>query len=199
MTMQFSSTMRDDFLQQFEDTLGTTPKLRLYSGSVPANVAATAGTQLLEITLPSDWMTKTGGVATKSGTWSGTVGTGGDASHYRLLTSGGTAHHQGSVSQAFSMATNAITAANSNVLNFADTTGVTTGAAIYGTGVPTGATVLSKTSTTVTMSAVSTAGVTSGATIYFGDVDGDLWLNNVTLAPSQVVTITAWTMTAPGA
>lgn len=65
------------------------------------------------------------------------------------------------------LTTSALTAAASAVLNFASTTGVAAGQGISGVGVPAGATVVSFTGTTVTMSAVSAGGVASGAAITF--------------------------------
>lgn len=200
MTMQFSSTVRSGWIARFESDIGTSPKLRLVTGAQPANCAASqSGTQLIEMTLPSDWLTESGGVGSKSGTWSGTVSSSGTAGYYRLLSSGGTCHHQGLVTQAFKLTTNATTSAGINILNFASTTGVTAGMSVAGTGVPTGATVLSVTSTTVTISLPSTAGVAGSVDIYFGDTSGNMWLNSTALTATSTLTIDAWTITAPGA
>ena len=104
MTLQYSVTVRNAQLDVWETTISTAPLLRLYSGTVPANCAASeTGTLLCEITLPSDWMANaSSGSKAKSGTWSGTgavgAGTGTVATHYRIYDSGGTTcHEQGSV------------------------------------------------------------------------------------------------------
>lgn len=56
MTVQFSTTVRNAQLDAIETAIGTSPKLRFYTGSVPANCAASeAGTLLVEWTLASDW------------------------------------------------------------------------------------------------------------------------------------------------
>lgn len=202
MTRQYSTTLRDYWVNGYKSQIGTAPKLRILTGSPPATPAtAQSGTLLVALTLPSDWMgASSSGSATKSGTWSGTIGTSGTAGYYRILNSGETTvHEQGTITQAYSLTTNNSTAANSNTLNFADTSAVTVGQSISGTGVPSGATVLAKTSTTVTMSIASTAGVGNGATIYFGDTSGDLWLASTTLTATQLLTISSWTRTAPGA
>lgn len=200
MARQYSTTLRNDWLQQYEDTIGTSALLRMCTGTAPANCAASqTGTQLIEMTLPSDWQgAPSSGTAAKSGTWSGTVAADGTAAYYRILSSGGTCHEQGLITRAFTVATNALTAANSNVLNFAATTGITAGMTISGAGVPSGATVLGVTSTTVTMSAPSTAGVSNATSIYFGDTTGDLWLNNTALSTGQTLTITTRNNTSPG-
>lgn len=201
MTMQFSTTVRDNWITNFETSVGTTPKLRLCTGSAPATCAtAQSGTQLIEMTLPSDWLAApSSGSAAKAGTWSGTVSNSGTAGYYRLLSSGSTCHHQGLVTQAFKLTTSASTAANSNTLTFTSTSGVVAGMSVAGTGVPTGAIVLSTTSTTVVISSPTTSGVSSSADIYFGDTTGDMWMANTTLVATQTVSVEAWTITAPGA
>lgn len=76
MGLQYSVALRNNQLDQVESTVGTSAKLRLYSGSPPANCAAAAtGTLLLDITLPADWMNvASGGTKTNLGAWGG-VGT----------------------------------------------------------------------------------------------------------------------------
>lgn len=64
--------------------------------------------------------------------------------------------------------TNALTTSGSAVLNFADTTGVTIGDYVNGSAnIPSSATVQSKTSTTVTLTAPTTGNVTSGTALSF--------------------------------
>lgn len=197
---QWSDTFRNALVALIESTLGTAPKCELRTGAAPANLAAgDSGTLLCTCTAASDWLAApSGGTAAMIGTFSGTVGTTGIAAHYRLKTSGGTSHGQGNISAAFGLATTAATSANGNVLTFADTTAVSVGQSVSGTGVPDGATVLSKTSTTVTLSAVSTAGVGSGVSIYFGDTSGKLWLPSTSLTAGQTVTLSR-SFIAPGA
>ncbi len=105
MTIQYSVTLRNNQVDQIESTIGTSPKLRLYSGSMPANAAAAStGTLLLEMSLPSDWLTAaSGGAKSKSGTWSGSgavaAGSGTAAGYFRIFDSAGTiCHMQGTVS-----------------------------------------------------------------------------------------------------
>jgi hypothetical protein len=104
MALQYSTTLRNNQLDQIESTLSTAPKLQLRSGSPPANCAAAdSGTLLCEITLPSDWMAAaSSGSKAKSGTWSGTgdagAGAGTSAGHFRIKDSAGTTTHiQGTV------------------------------------------------------------------------------------------------------
>jgi len=101
MTIQLSTTVRSAMAQSIETAIGTSPKLSLWSGALPANcAAANAGTKLAEMTLPSDWVTESGGVLTKSGTWEDlTADATGSAVHYRIHDSSGTTcHWQGTLS-----------------------------------------------------------------------------------------------------
>lgn len=104
MTIQYSTTLRNNQLDQIESTVGVSAKLRLYSGAPPANtgVAAT-GTLLVEMALPSDWMAAAAsGQKSKLGTWSGSgtagAGTGTVAGYFRITDNAGTTTHvQGTV------------------------------------------------------------------------------------------------------
>jgi hypothetical protein len=175
------------------------PKLRILTGSEPAGPAsAQTGTLLVEMTLPADWVSAaSSGVKSLSGTWQATAAAAGTAGYYRIVSNDGTVcHEQGTVTQAVVIATSALTAANSNVLNFASTTGVVVGMNVVGTGIVDDATVLALTGTTVTMSHATVAGVASAASITFR---GDIALDNTNIANGQTVTITAKTLTMPGA
>lgn len=100
MALQFSTTVRNARLDQIETTISTAPLLQIWTGSLPANCAAAdAGTKLVEITLPSDWLAAaSSGSKAKSGTWSGTGVATGTAVHFRIKDSGGTTCHiQGTV------------------------------------------------------------------------------------------------------
>lgn len=86
MAVQLGTTLRNNMLNQYESTLGTTPKLILRSGAQPADCAAVdTGTFLGILTLPSDWMNAaSSGSITKLGTWTGTASATGTIGHYRL-------------------------------------------------------------------------------------------------------------------
>lgn len=99
MTIQYSTDLRSAIAAVYETTIGASPKLELRTGAPPANCAASdTGTLLAEMTLPSDWMAAaSGGAAAKTGTWSAAGVAAGSAAHYRLKSSGGTCHEQGTV------------------------------------------------------------------------------------------------------
>lgn len=100
MALQLSVAVRNAQADAAESTTGTSPKLQLRTGSVPANCAAAdSGTLLCEITLPSDWLAAaSSGAKTLLGTWSGTGAAAGTAAHFRIKDSAGTTcHWQGTV------------------------------------------------------------------------------------------------------
>lgn len=86
MAIKKSVAVRNAELDALETVAGTSPKLRIYSGSAPSATSdAATGTMLCEITLPSDWAANaSGGQKTKSGTWSGTGAAAGTAGYFRL-------------------------------------------------------------------------------------------------------------------
>jgi hypothetical protein len=135
MTIQLSTTLRNNMLDQIESTTGTTAKVRIYSGSVPATCAtAASGTLLVEFVLASDWASNaaSGAKAFSSTPLTTTAAASGTAGYFRLVDNAGTtAHMQGTITA-------------------------------------------------------------SGG-------GGDMTLDNVSIASSQTVSITAWSITAPGA
>jgi hypothetical protein len=195
MAFQFSVAARNAALDAIETAAGTTPRLTVRTGAAPADCAtANSGTVIATMNLPSDWMAgASAGQKTFLGTWqdaaadaTGTVG------HFRIHDStGATCHLQGTAGQNVVFATNAITAANGNVLTFASTTGVVVGANVSGTGVAPGSTVVAVTGTTVTLSSTSTAGVASGATITFAY---DLAVDNASVVVGQQFSVTGFTL-----
>lgn len=101
MALQFSTTLRNAMLEAIETSAGTSAKVRVYSGSAPANAAAAAtGTLLAEWSLASDWSAAaSGGTKSLSSTpLSTTASATGTAGYFRLVDSAGTTcHMQGTV------------------------------------------------------------------------------------------------------
>ena len=99
MAIQLGTSVRNARLDQIESTIGTTPILKIRTGSAPADSAtADSGTVLATLTLPSDWMAAaSSGAKAKSGTWQDTSADAtGTAAHFRIYDSGGsTCHLQG--------------------------------------------------------------------------------------------------------
>lgn len=92
MTIQYSVPVNNARLDSIETTIGATAKLRLYTGSVPANCAAAAtGTLVAELTLPADWMAAASAASkVKAGTWTGTASAAGVVGYFRIVDNGGT-------------------------------------------------------------------------------------------------------------
>ena len=113
MAMQYSVSVRNNWLDNYESTIGTAPILTIRTGAQPADcTTANSGTVLATITLPSDWMAAaSAGSKAKSGTWqdltadnSGTIG------HFRIHDSTGTTcHHQGTAGLAGDLVTDSAT------------------------------------------------------------------------------------------
>lgn len=101
MALQYSVAVRNARLDAVETTIGTTPVLKIFTGSAPANCAASnSGTELASMTLPSDFMAAaSSGSKAKNGTWEDTsANNSGTAGHFRLYASDGTTcHAQGTV------------------------------------------------------------------------------------------------------
>ena len=174
----------------------------VFTGAQPANCAAAdTGTKLVDLAGAADYMTNaaagakglTAVITGPAQTFAGPL----VAGHYRIKDSAGTTcHRQGIIGTAVPLATSLLTAANSNVLNFAATTGVAVGQTIIGTGIVAGSTVIALTGTTVTMSHASTAGVAMTAAITFGY---DMNLDNTSIASGQTFTFNSYNLTADGA
>jgi hypothetical protein len=102
MALQYSVAVNHARLDAVESTIGSSAKLRIYTGAVPVNCATVAaGTLLVDIALPVDWMTAAAATSkAKSGTWSAAAIAAGTAGYFRITdTAGSTAHAQGTCGQ----------------------------------------------------------------------------------------------------
>jgi hypothetical protein len=100
---QFSAEYRDAAANLLRTTAGSSPVLKLYTGSIPANCAASAtGTMLASGSLPATAMTTSSGGAgevEKSGSWIiASAAATGTPGYYRVEKSGGAVVEQGDVS-----------------------------------------------------------------------------------------------------
>lgn len=93
MALQFSVAVRGARMQSIESTAGTSPKLRILTGSQPASCsAAQTGSLLAELTLPSDWWAISGATGSLlGGATTGTAGATGTAGYFRLVNNSGVA------------------------------------------------------------------------------------------------------------
>jgi hypothetical protein len=101
MTVQYSVTLRNAMGDAWEAAMGTSAKIRIYSGAMPASCAtAASGTLLAEFALASDWSAAAAsGAKTLSSLPLSTTGAAaGTAGYYRFFdTAGTTCHEQGTV------------------------------------------------------------------------------------------------------
>lgn len=101
MALQFSTTLRNNRLDQITSAVGGSGLLRIYSGTAPANVAAalSGNTLLAELTCNATFApsASNGTLTLNSITQDSSADATGTASFFRLLTSGGTAIVQGTV------------------------------------------------------------------------------------------------------
>lgn len=109
MTVQWSTSVRNALLDQWETTIGVSAKVQVWTGTQPANCAtAASGTKLAEWTLDSDWaaaaasgsknMQKSAATVTTSNFYTTTGLAAGTAGYYRIVDSAGTTcHEQGTV------------------------------------------------------------------------------------------------------
>lgn len=95
MALQYSIAANNARLDSIETTAGASAKLRVYTGTAPANCAAAAtGTLLVDIALPADWMNAASAASkTKLGTWTGTAAATGTAGYFRIVDNAGTTCH----------------------------------------------------------------------------------------------------------
>ena len=200
MALQYSTTHRTNAIGTLTADVGASGLCKIFTGSAPATCAtADTGTLLATFTGNATFGAAASGVFTLNGISGVTAAGTGTAGYFRWYPSAATTTNsviQGTVFQSSTLVTSAVTAANSNVLTFAAVSGLSVGQTVSGTGIPTGATIIATSGTTVTMNLASTAGVGSGVTITFG---GDMNLTNTSIVSGQTVNFTSQTITAYGA
>jgi hypothetical protein len=203
--IQLAAATRNAMGAAIETDIGASPKFQLWTGTVPASVAASpGGTKVWEGAGDTDWLGAwSSGEASLTGTSpSASCTADGTVTFMRICTSAGTAKYQTPVTQGVELSTSSTTAVGSNVLNFSSTTGVSVGMAVFGTGVPTDAVVVSKTSTTVTLDKISTAGVGSAVAVQFVTAGASRYaikMANTAVTNGQTFTLGALTIVMPGA
>ncbi len=100
MALQYSTAIRNNQLDQVQNTAGPSAVLHIRTGVVEANCgAADSGTLLVSIQLPASWMSAaSGGVKSLLGTWQANAGFAGTAGHFRIKDSSAiTTHIQGTI------------------------------------------------------------------------------------------------------
>lgn len=126
MALQFDTTTRNAWLATLNTNLGASAKLLIYSGSPPANCAASATGTLLSSGITgsaSGWGSVSGGVLTASAINADpSAVAGGTAGYFRWLDASNNVHMQGTVTATGGGGDMVMT---SNVIAVADTVAVT--------------------------------------------------------------------------
>lgn len=98
MAWQFSVALRTNRIGQLQSTVGSAGVMKIFSGSEPANCAASDPSGLLcTISLPATFLTSSSGVATLTGIWSASASSTGTAACFRIYDSSGNCHMQGNI------------------------------------------------------------------------------------------------------
>lgn len=100
MAIQLGILLRNNMLDQIENTAGVSARLQLRTGAQPADCSvANSGVLLVEIVLPFNWMLDAvSGTKSKLDLWAGTAIASGTAAHFRIFDSADTiCHLQGTV------------------------------------------------------------------------------------------------------
>jgi hypothetical protein len=88
--VQLSTTQRNNRLSNLTSNIGTSARLKIYTGSAPGVGNSATGTLLSTISLPSSAWTVSNGVATLSGTWQDTsAAASGTPGYWRITDSTG--------------------------------------------------------------------------------------------------------------
>lgn len=184
MAVQHDTATRNYLADQWEVHIGTSPSIKIFDGTMPANTAAAdAGTVLATIALPSDWLAAaSAGAKAMSGTWSDTnADAAGKARYFRLYNSGGTCKQQGLCSDAWA-ASRAYTVGQ-QVHNGGNLYRCTAAGTSAGSGGPSG-----------TGGSITDGGVTWA----FVQVGTDMVVNNCDLNINQPFEITSYSFTVGG-
>lgn len=198
MATRISDLGWNAMLNAWETYVGTSPILRMYTGSEPATPeSAATGTLLASGTIPPDWLAAAAsGSIAKLGTWSLTGAAAGTVGYYRMRNSLDTLTvAQGLVGSQVVLSTSSLSAANSNVLNFGVATagaGIVAGMRVTGTGVPVDTYVVATSGNTVIVSRTLVAGVASSASVTFRF---DMTIDNPVIAPAQSIEVVSWSIT----
>lgn len=181
MTTQLSTRLRNAMANQIEAILGASPKLRILTGTPPANpAAAQTGTLLAELTLPSDWLTAAAnGTVSMSGSWQDLAAdAAGYATYFRILdNAGANVDYQALCSQAWAASTAYVVGQQVN--NGGNVYRCTTAGTSAGSGGPSG----------------TGTGITDGSAVWSFVGTVGMVLDNTNIAAGQQVTVNSFSYT----
>lgn len=181
MALQFSGVVRNARLDAIETAIGVSAKLMMYTGSMPANCAAsTTGTKVVEFDLASDWAAaaSAGAKSLSSTPISASAAASGTPGYFRLFASDGTTcHAQGLTAQPWAASTAWVL--NQQVVNNGLVYRCSTAGTSASSGGPTG----------------TGSGITDGTAVWLYVGTGDMTVDNTTIVSGQAVNVTGFTVT----
>lgn len=96
MAFQYGTTLRNNQVAQLQATVGASGVLKIFSGAEPATCATADPAGLLcTITLPSTFLTSSGGATTIAGSWTANASAAGTAATFRIYDGSAVCHIQG--------------------------------------------------------------------------------------------------------
>lgn len=201
--LKYSAALKNNQQAAITTTVGASAAYDVYDGVQPASPDVAVTTQNLLTTLPCSATfapAPSGGVLTAnaigSGTGTAAAGTGKNATWYRLRTSGGTPHADGSVGTQVAASITASIAASTLTVSAVASGTLAVGQTVTGAGVPANTTIIALgtgsggTGTYFLSTASTVASESMTATTLF-----DLNLNNTNIAQGQTVSVSGSTYT----
>ena len=201
--LKYSATLKNAQQNAITTSVGASGLLNIYSGSQPATPDTAITSQVLLATLTCNATfapAASGGVLTLNAITNGTgtagASTGTTAAWYRLTTSGGTAHIDGTVGTQVTNALTASIAGSTLTVTAAAASTLAVGQQITGSGVPANTFIVALgtgtggTGTYFLNTASTVASSSLTATVVY-----DLNINNASIATGQTVSVTSSTYT----
>jgi len=192
MAVQQADSVRNAQADAWETALGTTPAIRLFAGTPPADETAALSSNTLLAAATADWSPASGGAKSLTATATDTAANAtGLATFYRIYgtptnaDTGGTSLEQGLVAMGWTASTPVVV--GQQVVN-PNTQGgnvyrCTTGGTTASSGGPTG---------------TAGSGITDGTAVWGYVGTCDMIIDNVSIATGQQVQIPTFTKTWPG-
>lgn len=185
MPRQFGDAARNAMADAYETAVGASPFLQVRSGPPPVNCAAAdVGTLIAEMPLPSDWLSAAAaGVKSLLGTWQDTSADAtGLAGHYRIKNNLKTiTHEQDVISEAH--ATNKAYVVGQQVHNGSNVYRCVTAGTSGNASPPTG----------------TGTGIADGTVVWDYLAALGMTMVNTNINATQLVTVSGYTLTMPGA
>lgn len=203
LNLKYSAALKNAQQNAITTTAGASALLNIYSGTQPASPDTAITSQVLLATLTCNATfapAASAGVLTLNAITNGTgtagAGAGTTATWYRLTTSGGTAHIDGTVGTAVSNSITASVAGSTMTVTAVTTSTLAVGQKVTGGSVPAGTYIVALgTGTGGTGTYFLSTASTVASTTLTAATEFDLNINNASIATGQTVSVTSATYT----